>query len=122
VPFLQKIAEKGSMVLLKIFQNFNNEAVIGRSVLNLIKLLCCDPKAFIFIYNAFTPFILDCFRLFQDHLLTLQQNAKDLIKPADIGVLTVIFLLKRNVFKNYFKESDGHYLCVFATRGVQRDQ
>lgn len=89
---MQKIAEKGHSILLRIFQNFNNEPSIGKSVLNLIKLLCCDSKAFIFVYDAFTPFILDCFRLFQDYLLSLQQKTVDAIKLVDIGVITVIII------------------------------
>ena len=98
------IAEKGNMVLLKIFQHYNNEAKIGKSILNLITLIACEARSFIYIYDAFMPFILECFRLFQDHLMSLMHTkAQEINKPSDISVLTVFLsLFRKKKRKNKF--------------------
>lgn len=81
------IAELGSKHILHIFTLFNGDKLIGKLTVQLISQLSAHKEAFQKIYVEFSPFLLECFSVFQNHLEVTSDLST--LKPSDIQLMTV---------------------------------
>lgn len=58
------IADIGSKHLLHIFTLYHGDPLIGKIIVELITELSHNKEAFPKIFNDFSPFILECFQVF----------------------------------------------------------
>lgn len=101
------IAELGSKHILHIFTLFNGDKLIGKLTVQLISQLSAHKEAFQKIYVEFSPFLLECFSVFQNHLEVTSDLST--LKPSDIQLMTSIFDVTSTFIKNCqdFKASEN---------------
>ena len=90
---MRKVAQFGGNLLLNVFNLYHNDLILGKLILQLIRLLCTDSKAFSFIYNAFMSYILEKFKIFQEKLtLNEQTYLKENSNINDAAIAAVFYL------------------------------
>ncbi|EGR32294.1 hypothetical protein IMG5_089160 [Ichthyophthirius multifiliis] len=105
--YAPEIANIGSRKILQVFTLQHADVLVSKITLELITQLAENAQSFMIIFSSISPFILDSFQLFQNHILVNSDLSQ--IRQYDITLMASIFdvtsIFVKNCIDNKAKES-----------------